>query len=73
MPETGPSNIPGRKADHVRLAVAEASSSSAVAASSAVPAGFGDVTLVHNAVPEVDLASIDPGVAFLGWYHLVEW
>jgi isopentenyl-diphosphate Delta-isomerase len=60
LDETGPSNIPGRKADHVRLAVAEGSSSAAGAA-----AGFADVTLVHDALPEVDLAAIDAGVTFL--------
>jgi isopentenyl-diphosphate delta-isomerase len=52
-------DISGRKADHVRLAAERGA---------VVPAGatFADVTIVHAAVPEVDLGAIDPSVDFLG-------
>ena len=52
------SDISDRKADHVRLAVASGSDGSA--------AGFAEVSLVHEALPELDLADIDSGVTFLG-------
>jgi isopentenyl-diphosphate delta-isomerase len=52
-------DISDRKADHVRLA----STSGAVALASAA---FADVSLVHAALPEVDVARIDPSVDFLG-------
>lgn len=52
-------SISGRKADHVRLA-----SDPAVVTRSG--AGFGDVSLVHAALPEVDLARVDPSIDFLG-------
>jgi isopentenyl-diphosphate delta-isomerase len=52
-------DISGRKADHVRLAAASET------ATGAGP-GFADVSLIHNALPELDLASIDPSVELFG-------
>lgn len=52
------SDISDRKADHVRLALA--------ADPAAAAAGFAGVSLVHEALPELDLADIDSGVTFLG-------
>lgn len=51
--------IVGRKADHMRLATADA----ALAPSGP---GFGDVAFVHAALPEVDFDRLDPSVTFLG-------
>ena len=51
--------IVGRKADHMRLATADA----ALAPSGP---GFGDVAFVHAALPEVDFERLDPSVTFLG-------
>lgn len=53
--------IPDRKADHLRLATAEAER-----AGQPGGAGFDDVHVVHNALPEVDLDAIDTRVTFLG-------
>ena len=52
-------SIPGRKADHLRLA---ASSGAVTPAAST----FSDVQLVHSALPEVDLDRVDPSVELLG-------
>ncbi len=51
--------IAGRKADHMRLATADA------AVARHAP-GFDDVAFVHNALPEVDFDQLDPSVTFLG-------
>ena len=51
--------IVGRKADHMRLATADA----AVARRGP---GFDDVAFVHDALPEVDFERLDPSVTFLG-------
>jgi len=51
--------IPERKADHVRLAIAQPERASDRSA------GFDDVHLVHASLPEVDLAAIDHGLTFL--------
>jgi isopentenyl-diphosphate delta-isomerase len=53
------SSIEARKADHLRL-----TASGEVDAS--VSPGWGDIHLVHNALPEVDLETIDLSVEFLG-------
>jgi isopentenyl-diphosphate delta-isomerase len=50
--------IVGRKADHMRLATADA----AVAPTGP---GFDDVAFVHAALPEVDFERLDPSVVFL--------
>ena len=51
--------IVGRKADHMRLATADA----AIAPRGP---GFDDVSFVHDALPEVDFERLDPSVMFLG-------
>ena len=51
--------IEQRKADHLRL-------SATGDVESLVNAGWDDVRLVHEALPEVDLCEIDLGVTFLG-------
>ena len=52
-------DISSRKADHVRLAGDPRSGGSDAGV-------FGDVTLVHSALPEIDLAAVDTGIDFLG-------
>jgi isopentenyl-diphosphate delta-isomerase len=54
-----PDEVKQRKAEHVAVALAHD-----VAAPQA--ASWGDVHLVHQALPEVDLEEIDTGVTFLG-------
>jgi isopentenyl-diphosphate delta-isomerase len=54
-----PDEVKQRKAEHVAVALAHD-----VAALQA--ASWGDVHLVHQALPEVDLEEIDTGVTFLG-------
>lgn len=51
--------IQARKADHLRMA-------SEADVGSRRTAGFGDVQLVHSALPEVNLDEIDPSVELLG-------
>lgn len=51
--------IQARKADHLRMAAA-------ADVDAVRTAGFEDVHLVHAAVPEVDLAAIDPATELLG-------
>ena len=53
------SEISNRKADHLRLAAAPEAVSPATAS-------FDDVVLLHDALPEVDLADVDPSVELLG-------
>jgi isopentenyl-diphosphate delta-isomerase len=50
--------IAGRKADHVRLALASPEPGGSP--------GFADVALVHDALPELDRAAVDPSTTFLG-------
>ena len=51
--------IESRKADHLRLSASED-------VDATVGAGWEDVRLVHEALPEVDQCAIDPSVDFLG-------
>ena len=51
--------IQARKADHLRMAASDP-------VESARSAGFEDVQLIHDAVPELDLGTIDTSVDFLG-------
>ena len=53
------SDIERRKRDHIDIVM------SGVARHNA-PAGFDDVRFEHNALPEIDLDSIDLGTRFLG-------
>lgn len=53
------SEISRRKGDHIRLAASDAHQSS-------VSAGWGDITLVHDALPDVAAAEIELGVELLG-------
>lgn len=57
----GDDGITGRKADHLRLAIDD---------DVEVPLGsegaFAGIRLVHQALPELDLADVDPSVTFLG-------
>jgi isopentenyl-diphosphate delta-isomerase len=52
------SDIAARKADHVRLALATATNE--------LTSPFADVALLHEALPEVDLAAVDRATLFLG-------
>jgi isopentenyl-diphosphate delta-isomerase len=49
----------GRKLDHIRICLEREIESS-------IPTGFDDITLVHNAVPEIDLDNVDVEKQFLG-------
>lgn len=57
-------DISDRKADHVRLAATDREA--AGPPTSQPGAGFADVRLVHVALPELDLAHVDPSAEFLG-------
>jgi isopentenyl-diphosphate delta-isomerase len=61
MQESLVTDIPDRKADHLRLADAGAADAAETAG-----AGFDDVHLVHDALPELDLDAIDTRAMFLG-------
>lgn len=54
-----PDEIPGRKADHVRISLAHD-----IAAPQS--ASWADIQLAHNALPEVDLDEIDLSTPYLG-------
>jgi isopentenyl-diphosphate delta-isomerase len=52
-------DIPTRKADHIDVVTQQAVTAS-------ISAGWDDVTLVHQSLPEIDLAAVDLGIDFLG-------
>src|SRR3954454_6093768 len=52
-------DIPTRKADHIDVATQRAVTAS-------ISPGWDDVTLVHQSLPEIDLADVDLGIDFLG-------
>jgi isopentenyl-diphosphate delta-isomerase len=52
-------SITKRKQRHIRVSLEEKVESD-------VPTGFGDVDLVHRAVPEIDLKDVDAGVELFG-------
>src|SRR5512142_3048907 len=52
-------SITKRKQRHIRVSLEEN-------VDSEVPTGFGDVELVHRAVPEIDLKDVDAGVELFG-------
>ena len=61
--KTGPKEKEGltesRKLEHIRICLEREVESS-------IPTGFDDITLVHNAVPEINLDDIDIRTTFLG-------
>lgn len=54
----GPQSITARKSEHLALGRGDVESRR--------PAGWGDITLIHQALPEVDFEDIDLSVEFLG-------